>query len=211
MAVRFGARTVPVVRLDGGERVVGSRAIMRRLEQLVPEPPLFPPGGEPRALVERAEEWGEEVLQPLVRRLLWASARRRPRALASYAAGSGLRLPRLAIHALAPAVTRIESRLHHAGDGPVRADLRALPRHLDRIDGWIAESVLGGSRPNAADLQIGASIRLLATIGDAAPFLDGRPAAAHARALFAPQPGATPAGLLPSEWLAGSWSAPPRQ
>ena len=34
-------RTVPALRIDG-EKVQGSRAIMRRLDELVPEPPLFP-------------------------------------------------------------------------------------------------------------------------------------------------------------------------
>src|SRR3954447_11024904 len=44
--VRFGARTVPAMRLDGGEKVSGSREILRRLDELAPEPPLWPPDGE---------------------------------------------------------------------------------------------------------------------------------------------------------------------
>src|SRR3954454_23124919 len=59
--VRFGARTVPAMRLDDGEKVAGSRAILRRLEELAPEPALWPGGAESRARVERAEEWGDEV------------------------------------------------------------------------------------------------------------------------------------------------------
>jgi glutathione S-transferase len=203
-ALRCGVRRVPAVRLDHGERVVGARAILRRLDELVPRPALFPPGGEARALVQRAEEWADEVLQPLARRLLWASIRREPGALSSYAAGSGLRLPPFAIRAVAPAVARVESAIDGVDDGTVRADLRSLPRHLDRVDDWIVRGVLGGGRPNAADLQIAAGTRLLATIGDVAPFLAGRPAEAHARDAFAPQPGRTRAGLLPADWLAGS-------
>src|SRR5207253_4946210 len=38
---RFGARTVPGLRLDG-EKVQGSRAILRRLDELHPDPPLYP-------------------------------------------------------------------------------------------------------------------------------------------------------------------------
>ena len=203
--VRLGARTVPAMRIDDRERVVGARAILRRLDELAPEPALFPPGGEPRALVARAEEWADEVLQPLARRLLWASLRRDPGALSSYAAGSGLRLPALAVRAAAPALARLEAAIDDADDATVRADLRALPGHIDRVDGWIARGVLGGQRPNAADLQIAATVRLVATIGDLAGFLDGRPARAHAHGVFGPQAGATRPGLLPADWLAGSW------
>ncbi|CAN5450062.1 hypothetical protein BH20ACT17_BH20ACT17_03100 [soil metagenome] len=42
MRLRFAQRTVPALRLDGGEKVQGSRAILRRLDELVPEPPLLP-------------------------------------------------------------------------------------------------------------------------------------------------------------------------
>jgi glutathione S-transferase len=206
--LRFGARTVPAMRLADGEKVLGSSAIMRRLDEIRPDPPLFPRGGEERALVQRAEEWGEEVYQPLARRLLWAALRRAPDALASYAEGSRLRLPGAAIRAIAPVVIRIEATMNRAVNGAVRADLRNLPRHLDRVDGWLARGVLGGSPPNAADLQLAATSRLLLTVGDVAPFLAGRAAAAHARDVLPPQPGATPRGLFPPDWLAGS---PPRR
>lgn len=201
---RFGTRTVPAVRLAGGERISGSSAIMRRLDELVPEPPLFPREREQRALVARAEEWGEEVYQPIARRLLWAVLRRQPDALAGYAEGSRVPLPRQAIRALAPAACRLEAAMNGATDDEVRADLRHLPRHLDRVDGWIARGVLGGSPPNAADLQVAATSRLLLTIGDVAPFLAGRPAEAHGRAVLPPQAGSASRGALPADWLAGS-------
>ncbi len=38
----FGPRTVPGLRIDGTEKISGSRAIMRRLDQLEPSPPLLP-------------------------------------------------------------------------------------------------------------------------------------------------------------------------
>jgi glutathione S-transferase len=200
--VRFGARTVPAM-VVGREKVVGSRAILRRLEELAPEPSLFPTDLELRAEVQRAEEWGEEVWQPIARRLLWPALARAPRALASYQEGSTLpRLPDPVVVALAPAVTAVERRLNRASDGAVRSDLRALPRHLDRIDGWLERGILGGPDVNAADLQIGATTRLLLTIGDVLPLVEGRPAAGHALAIFGPMPGATPPGSLPAAWLA---------
>ena len=105
-------------------------------------------------------------------------------------------------------IVRAEIALNKASDGAVRADLRNLPRHLDRIDRWIADGVLAADpTPNAADLQIATTSRLLMTIGDVAPFFAGRPAERHARELFGHQAGSTPRGVLPADWLAGS---PPR-
>ena len=43
----------------------------------------------------------------------------------------------------------------------MRADLAALPGLLDQVDAYIADGVLGGDQPNAADLQIAPTIRLL--------------------------------------------------
>jgi glutathione S-transferase len=206
--VLFGARTVPAMKLDDGEKVSGSRAILRRLEELAPEPALWPAGDEQRALVERAEEWGDEVYQPIARRLLWGAVRRCPEALVSYSEGSRIPLPKPAIRASARAIVRGEIALNRASDGAVRADLRNLPRHLDRIDRWIAEGVIGAGAPNAADLQIATTSRLLMTIGDVAPFFAGRPAESHARDLFGEQAGSVPRGVLPADWLAGS--PPPR-
>jgi glutathione S-transferase len=202
--IRFGERTVPAIKFESGEKVSGSRAILQRLEELAPEPALWPPDGEARALVERAEEWGDEVYQPIARRLLWGALHRCPGALPSYSDGSRIRLPKPVIRAAARGIIRAEVALNHADEGSVRADLRYLPHHLDRIDRWIREGVIGGAQPNAADLQIATSSRLLLTIGDVVPFFAGRPAEAHARDLFEAQAGSVPRGVLPAAWLAGS-------
>ena len=208
MRMRFGVRSVPALKLDGGAKVSGSRVIMRTLDELVPDPPLLPPEEDAaaRAAVLEAEQWGDDVLQPLVRRIVWGALKRAPSAIPSYQQASQLpRLPRPVVKVVAPAVIAIERRLHGAGDDAVRADLRALPEHLERVDGWIDAGVLGldPDQPNAADLQIGSSLRLLATIGDARPLLTGRPAAALAMRLFEDFPGDVPAGTFPPQWLAG--------
>ncbi|MDP1846332.1 MAG: glutathione S-transferase family protein [Solirubrobacteraceae bacterium] len=206
MRLRFGRRTVPALKLDGGEKVSGSRAIMRKLDELVADPPLLPPETDPagRAAVLEAERWGEEVLQPLVRRITWAALKRRPGAIPSYQEASQLpRLPRPVVRIVGPGVIAIERRMIGAGDGAVRSDLRALPGHLDHVDDLIARGVIGSDpdQPNAADLQIGSSLRLLATIGDARAMLDGRPAAELALRLFGDFPGNLPAGAFPPDWL----------
>jgi len=63
----FGARTVPAVSFRHGDRVQGSRAIMHRLDQLVPEPALYPADPVWRARVEEADRWGDEQLQQIPR------------------------------------------------------------------------------------------------------------------------------------------------
>jgi glutathione S-transferase len=78
----------------------------------------------------------------------------------------------------------------------VERDLSALPGYLDAIDRLIAHEVIGGPEPNAADLQIGSSVRLLATFADLAPLLTDRPVVALARRIFPDYPGDCPAGVL---------------
>jgi glutathione S-transferase len=88
-------------------------------------------------------------------------------------------------------------------------DLKALPAQLEKIDAWIAEGLLGGEQPNAADLQIGCTLRLLNTIADVRPLIEGPPAHA-AMALtryFPPMPGEIPAGTLPAEWFPAATAA----
>lgn len=197
--LRYGGRTVPGMRIDG-ERLVGSRAIMRRLDELVPEPALLPTDTRARAQVLEAERWGDEVLQDVPRRVLDVAFMRRPATMESYAGAAKLPLP---IGLLRPAMgitARLMAQKNHANDAAARADLEALPGQLDRIDGWIAEGLLGGEAPNAADLQIGSSIRLMETIADVRPLIAGRPAAALTR-YFPPAVGEVPAGVLPAEWL----------
>jgi glutathione S-transferase len=204
--ILYGGTTVPGVRGDG-ERLVGSRTIMRRLDALAPEPPLLPPPGDPSyARVLEIERWGDEVLQSVPRRLIDAAFLRQPSAMESYAADAKLPLPRPLLRPAMPLTARLMAIRNKARDESARADLLALPRQLDRIDAWIADGLLGGEHANAADLQIGSAIRLLMSIGDVRPLIDGppaRPAASLAR-YFPPMVGAVPAGVLPAAWLTSS-------
>src|SRR5437588_8859482 len=54
--LRYGHPTVPGLTFADGENVIGSVAILRRIDELVPEPPLYPGDGDARARVESAEE-----------------------------------------------------------------------------------------------------------------------------------------------------------
>jgi glutathione S-transferase len=188
----FGARTVPSLRIDRTEKISGSTAIMRRLDQLVPEPPLFP-----SAAVEDAEGWGDRVFQPVGRTLLWAAFLNNTAAMPSYTEGSKIPLPSAAVRATTPLMARIGVRVNRTGDGPARRALAELPSQLDQVDGYIEAGTIGDAEhPNAADLQIAATVRLLMTIDDVRPLIDGRPCAELASKLFPSWPGHVPAGSL---------------
>jgi glutathione S-transferase len=198
--LRYGGITVPGMRI-GSERLVGSRTIMRRLDELAADPPLLPAAGDANyAQVLEAERWGDEVFQSVPRRLIDAAFLRKPRAMESYAAEEKLLLPAPMLRPALPLTARLMALRNKASDDSARADAAALPRQLDRIDGWIADGLLGGKQPNAADLQIGSTIRLLLSIADLRPIIEGRPAAELTR-YFPPIVGEVPVGTLPAEWL----------
>jgi glutathione S-transferase len=71
---------------------------------------------------------------------------------------------------------------------------------MDHVDSLIADGIIGGADPNAADFQIVPSVRILAEMEDTAPFVSGRPTDAWSRALLPDSPGHAPA-LLPREWI----------
>jgi glutathione S-transferase len=191
-----GKRTVPSLRVDG-ETISGSRAIMHRLDVLAPQPLLYPAEPEARSRVEMADEWGDVTFQPIARELIWAGAVRRPEALVSYGANSRLPVPGGVLRLSAPLIARAERRLNRTDEPTARRRLAELPEHLDRIDGWLADGTLqGAGHPNAADLQILSTVRLLATFGDVRPLLDERPCVRAARELFPTLAGELPAGTI---------------
>ena len=192
----FGRRTVPGLKLPTGDRVVGSRAILRVLDGLEPEPPLLPADAATRAKAEGAEAWGETVVQPLVRRVLWHALSQKPDALTSYSEGADLPVPVSVAARTGPVVVRLERALNRSTPAAVRADLDALDAHLDRADAAVAEGVIGGETPNVADLQIGSSLRLLMTVEDLRERIASRPSGALALRLFPEYPGHVPAGAL---------------
>ena len=78
------------------------------------------------------------MLQPLARRVVWAAVRREPATMMRYAEGAQLPIPDWFARLNAPLVSRLAAKLNGAGDLTIRADLRSLPSHLDRVDRWIA-------------------------------------------------------------------------
>jgi glutathione S-transferase len=194
----FGARTVPGMKIDD-EKVSGSRAIIRRLEQLAPEPPLFPVDPQARGRVEEAEHWGDETFQTVVRKLVWAGLKHTPQALVSYGEHSKLRLPAAVVRFSAPLIADLETRLNRTNDAVARSTFEGLPTQLDKIDAWIADRTVGDTEhPNAADLQLAATVRMLLTMADIRPLIRGRRCAELAMRLFPHMDGELPAGSLPA-------------
>ncbi|MCW3011073.1 MAG: glutathione S-transferase [Solirubrobacterales bacterium] len=203
MRVLFGRRTVPGIVLEGGEKVSGSRAILRRLDELRPEPALLPAEPERRAAVLEAERWGDEVLQAATRRILWPTLLANASAAPSFSEGAKLPLPAPVLKAAIPLVGRLELKLNATSAAVRDADLRELGAWLDRIDAWLADGTLGGETPNAADLQIAPSLKLLMAMEDLRAVIGPRPCGPWADALFPGSPGHLPAGAIPAAALAG--------
>jgi glutathione S-transferase len=190
----FDGHTVPALEIDG-RKAQGSRTIARVLDELAPDPPLFPPDPDARAAVEEAERWGERVLQPVPRRLfrhlMVASEEAR-----LWVGGEVIGLPggRVLQFAFLPVLGQL-ARISHADEDTVRRTLRDLPGLLDRVDALIADGTIGGGQPNAADFQILASVRVLLEFEDLAHLLEGRQCAPAARLLYPDWTGPIPRGL----------------
>jgi glutathione S-transferase len=198
--LRFGRRTVPSLTLDG-RTLSGSREIMRALDAERPEPPLLPADPALQRRVLDAEAWGDEVLQAATRRILWAALPNAATDSPSFLEGSKVPLPAFLARPAMPGLAMVERRLNGVGEERVRGDLRALPGWLDHADQLIADGTIGTDPANAADLQITASVRLLATLEDLRPVLAGRPVEALARRRFPAFPGHVRQGAIPSVWL----------
>lgn len=194
----FRGGTVPAIKLDG-RRIQGSIEIARALEALVPDPPLFPDDPAGRVRAEEAERWGEEQLQPVPRRIMrWGIVHDMPlrRWLANE---SKLPAPELAARSSGP-TARYYARLAGADEAAVRRDLDSLPALLDHADALLADGTLGTDPPNAAALQILATVRSLDAFSDLAPIVRSRPSAGASRDLFPAFSSPVPS-FIPGAWL----------
>ena len=203
-AVGFRGGTVPAIKLDG-RRVQGSREIARALDELRPEPPLFPADPALRARVESAERWGEQELQPVPRRLgRWGAATSLE--VRRWGARSAkLPAPELVARASAPPARYFARTLEADGrpggtDEDARRDLESVPELLDRADQLLADGTLTLDPPNAATLQVLSAVALLSSFADLHEVIGGRPSVVAARELFPAYPGPIPR-FLPRDWL----------
>jgi glutathione S-transferase len=194
----FRGGTVPALKLDG-KRVQHSREISRALDQFQPEPPLFPAEPSKRIAVEEAERWGEEILQPIPRRIYRYGAATQQRLRTQLARELGIPAAPVVAAVNLP-VAKYMSR--KAGGDPerVRKSVALLPPLIDHVESLLSEGTIGGKQLNAADFQIAPTVRVLMTLEDLEPFFEGRRAAKYALELMPEFPGRY-GKFLPAEWL----------
>ncbi len=195
----FHGRTVPVAWI-AGRRVEGSRALTRAFDELEPERPLLPADPVQRARVEELERWADEEFQHTARRLAHWGARHDRASLRTFATPSYLPLPPWLVQALLPLLTPLIRAGFRVGDDEAQACLALLPEQLDRIDAAVADGLLDGDMPNAADFQVAATVALLGCFDDLRPHIEPRPAGALARRLVPDYAGRI-GPVFPREWL----------
>jgi glutathione S-transferase len=183
----FSGGTVPALKLDG-QRIQGSRQIALALDERWPDPLLFPADPALRARVEEAERWGEEQVQPIPRRLFRYGVARNPELRQWVVRAQRLPIPALTAQAMRPAVEwylrTVEADGRRATAAGVRADLAALPALLDNADRLLGDGTLTLDPPNAATLQIMASVNLMGRFADLAELVASHACAEPARELF---------------------------
>src|ERR1700760_2635442 len=190
-----GSSTVPGLLVDG-EPVHGSRTILGPLEAIEPTPTLYP-----TEAVREAERWGDEELQDLGRCLPWGAMYFRPESMGTFAGGEPLDP---AGTDFAIKFVRATWRYHKITATRLHDDLAGLPAKIAHIEALAEAGVLDGEQPNAADLQIAATIRVLLPLGDLGPLFEGSAAERIALRFFPSYPGSVPQGAYPAGWVPSS-------
>lgn len=179
----FRHGTVPALKLDG-RRIQGSTRIARAVDQLRPDPPLYPADPDARLRVESAEHWGDATFQMVPRRILRLGMARDSE-LRTWLGETDGSLPfaSIASRATAP-IARYYARVVAADPEHVRQSIAELPAMLDQVDRLFADGTLSQEPPNAATLQILSTVRSLLGFGDFEEQVSARAYAPLARKLF---------------------------
>jgi glutathione S-transferase len=92
-------------------------------------------------------------------------------------------------------------RYHKITATRLHGDLAGLPAKIAHIEQLAQDGTLDGEQPNAADLQIAATIRVLLPLGDLGPLFEGSAAERIAVRFFPSYPGSVPQGAYPAGWV----------
>ena len=197
-----GDRT-PALKIDG-RKIQGSTVISRELDEIQPDPPLFPADLEQRRRVEEAEAWGDGEPQSIPRTIIWWAFKRDRAGMKSFLAkapaAARFGLPAGVAVLTAGPMINLAVKLNDANDEHVREELARLPEVLDKVDRLIEAGVINGDQLNAADYQLAPSIRLLMTFDDLRPAIEARPAGELAKRVLPDEMGRVPK-TFPAEWL----------
>ena len=192
-----GNSTVPGLLIDE-QPVHGSRAILARLEQIEPEPTLYP-----SEEVREAERWGDEQLQDLGRCLPWGAMYFRPESMGTFA---GPALSRSTLPA--PTSRSSSSARRGATTGSQRHGCTTTSpacRRSSRISSssprTASSTASGRTPPTCRSPRRSACCCRSAT---SRPLLDGSAAERIALRFFPSYPGSVPQGAYPAGWVPSS-------
>ena len=167
--------TVPALVING-ERVQTNPAIARKLDEIQPDPPLFPSDPELRAQVEQAELWSDDPFQMCCRRLGLAGSLDGPDGMVNNGRDGRLGMLLYKHDRSRYIGTRMVGRfIFDVNPKTAKQLLADLPSQLDQIDAWIEAGVLNGEQLNAADYAIGANLALLTYRKDLVDEIERRP------------------------------------
>lgn len=152
---------MPVLDLDG-ERTFDSTRIMRRLDEIVPDPPLYATDPDGAARQRFIEDWSDESFYWYVMALRWTEV------------NAAATTQQLLAHLPVPAILRPlvglvlprQIRAQAVGQGMVRLPLdvilEELGRRLDELLLWLGDRpFLFADRPSAADLAVFGQVSLM--------------------------------------------------
>ena len=190
-----GNTTVPGI-VAGEKPVHTSVGIFRFIEAEVPENPLYPEAIATE--VQEAEIWGDGYLQDVARRLPFGALHFRPGSMGTFAGAGELDA---AGTDFAAKNLRGIWRYLKLKPSDLMEDLARMDETIERIETFAEEGILDGEEPTAADFQIASSARVLLTVGDLLPTLEGTAAERIARRYFPDYEGEIPAGAFPPGWV----------
>ncbi|HVS66420.1 MAG TPA: glutathione S-transferase family protein [Thermoanaerobaculia bacterium] len=152
---------IPVLELDDGERVWDSTFILRRVDELFPEPGLLSTDRATAAAQRQLEDWADESLYWYVMSYRW-SPTNAEQSLREILTGVPAMMRALA----GPYVRRMIAKATRAqGLGRLPEDvlLRELEARLDDLDILLGDDqwLVGAQRPSVADLAIAGELRFL--------------------------------------------------
>ena len=167
-------KKMPVLEIDG-ERVYDSTFILRRLDELIPEPPLIAGDDGTAAAQRHLEDWADESLYWYGMALRWKAKNMRATSaqiLATLPAGV-----RAIASLILPRQIRATTLAQGLGRLPDEVLVGELARHLDDLVTILGEHpFFYGDRPSVADLAIYGQFHMLCSgpTPEAAALISGR-------------------------------------